>query len=177
MLADWEVAKTQGVCVGCGQDLEPNQEYYAVLLEGLEAPEQESQEKAQTTGGLARQDYCQECWQQEPPQAFCFWKTRVPEPTQKQKLLVDDEVLVDLFERLAAESERAKLNFRFVLALILMRKRILKYQRTELRDGQEIWIMGQVRQQTQHEVLNPRLDDAQITEVSEQLSAILRSEL
>jgi hypothetical protein len=53
----------------------------------------------------------------------------------------------------------------------------LKYQRTELRQGQEIWIMGQVRQRTKHEVRNPRLDDAQITEVSQQLSAILRSEL
>jgi hypothetical protein len=101
----------------------------------------------------------------------------VPEPTEKKKLLVDDEVLLEFFERLGEASERVKINFRFVLALILMRKRILKYQQTQLRDGQEIWIMGQVREQTKHEVLNPRLDDAQIEEVSEQLSAILRSEL
>ena len=37
--------------------------------------------------------------------------------------------------------------------------------------------MGQVREEIKHEVLNPRLDDAQIQEVSEQLSTILRSEL
>ena len=177
MIADWEVAKTQGVCAGCGNNLEPGQDCYAALLEGQENPEPKPQEKTPESGGFERQDYCENCWQQEPPQAFCFWKTRVPEPTQKKKLLVDDEVLLEFFERLAKETERAKINFRFVLALILMRKRILKYQRTELRHGQEIWIMGQVRQQTIHEVSNPRLDDAQITEVSQHLSAILRSEL
>ena len=177
MIADWEVAKTQGVCGGCGRSFEPKQEYYAALLERSQEVEQGEKEKPQASGGFERQDYCQECWEREPPETFCFWKARVPEPTEKKKLLVDDEVLLEFFERLAQESERVKINFRFVLALILMRKRILKYQQTQLRDGQEIWIMGQVREQTKHEVLNPRLDDAQIEEVSEQLGAILRSEL
>ena len=187
MIADWEVAKTQGVCAGCGQSLEPRQEYYAALVEGSgqtaqaeaakEAAGQGKEEKPETSGGFERLDYCEQCWQRESPQAFCFWKTCVPEPAQKKKLLVDDEVLLQFFERLDQASERVKINFRFVLALILMRKRILKYQQTQLRDGQEFWIMGQLRQQTKHEVLNPRLDDAQIEEVSEQLSAILRSEL
>ena len=82
-----------------------------VLLEpepeaGDVEPEPESEEKSQDSGGLARLDYCDECWQKEPPQSFCFWKTRVPEPAQKQKLLVDDEVLLELFERLAKESEQ-----------------------------------------------------------------------
>lgn len=181
MIADWEVAKTQGVCAGCGNNIEPGQDCYAALLEKQETSEQKSEKKSeensQSTSPLTRLDYCQQCWQQQSPQSFCFWKTRVPVPAQKQKLLVDDEVLLDLFERLAKEDEQAKINFRFVLALILMRKRILKYERTELREGQEIWIMGQVCQQTKHKVKNPRLDDAQITEVSEQLSDILRSEL
>ncbi len=182
MIADWEVAKTQGVCVGCGQSFEPRQEYFAALVEESEqtaqaAEGQGQKEKSEAGAGFERRDYCAECWQRESPQTFCFWKTSVPEPTEKKKLLVDDEVLLDFFERLERAGERAKINFRFVLALILMRKRILKYEQTQLRDGQEIWIMGQVREQTKHEVVNPRLDDAQIEEVSEQLSAILRSEL
>ncbi len=177
MIADWEVAKTQGVCGGCGRSFEARQEYYAALLEGSQDVEQGQKENSQASAGFERQDYCEGCWERESPEAFCFWKTRVPEPTEKKKLLVDDEVLLEFFERLAGVEERVKINFRFVLALILMRKRILKYQQTQLRDGEEIWIMGQVREQTKHEVLNPRLDDAQIEEVSEQLSAILRSEL
>ncbi len=182
MIADWEVAKTQGMCAGCGQSFEPKQEYYAALAEGSEQTEQGAvgqgqKEKSEAGVGFERRDYCEECWQRESPKIFCFWKTSVPEPTEKKKLLVDDEVLLEFFERLEQASERVKINFRFVLALILMRKRILKYEQTQLREGQEIWIMGQVREQSKHEVLNPQLDDAQIEEVSEELRAILRSEL
>ena len=166
----WEVAKTLGVCAGCGQTLAPNQDYCAALLE-------QAGNAGSSSEGFERRDYCESCWERLRPEVFCFWKTRFPEPAQKKKLLVDDEVLLDIFERLAGTEERVKINFRFVLALILMRKRILKYQQTDYRDGQEFWIMGQVREQTTHEVLNPRLDDAQIQEVSEQLSTILRSEL
>ena len=173
-MAQWDVAKTQGVCAGCGQTLEPKQEYYAALVEAAQDNHQTPQ---QTTNGFGRCDYCEICWEKLGPEVFCFWKTQLPEPQEKKKLLVDDAVLLDIFERLAEADEQAKINFRFVLALILMRKRILKYQQTDLRDGQEFWIMGQVREQTTHEVLNPNLDETQIQEVSEQLSSILRSQL
>lgn len=169
-MAQWEVAKTLGVCAGCGEALRPKQEYCAALLE-------QAGDSGPSPDGFERRDYCEKCWEQLKPAVFCFWKSRLPEPAEKKKLLVDDAVLLDIFERLAGTDERVKINFRFVLALILMRKRILKYQQTEYCDGQELWIMGQVREQTKHQVLNPRLDDAQIEEVSEQLSSILRSEL
>ena len=173
----WEVAKTIGVCAGCGQAFTLNQDYSAALLEHTQQTVPESESPEEQSSGFERRDFCQSCWEKLQPEVFCFWKTRLPEPQEKKKLLVDDEVLLDIFERLAGTDERVKINFRFVLALILMRKRILKYQQTDYRDGQEFWIMGQVREQTKHEVLNPRLDDAQIQEVSEQLSTILRSEL
>ncbi len=173
-MAQWDVAKTQGVCAGCNQTLQPKQDYYAALIEETNDSKEDSQPKAD---GFARCDYCETCWEHVGPDVFCFWKTYLPEPQEKKKLLVNHAVLLDIFERLAGADEPAKINFRFVLALILMRKRILKYRQTDCRDGREVWIMGQVREQTTHEVINPRLDDAHIREVSEQLSTILRSEL
>ena len=178
MVADWEVTKTQGVCAGCGQGLQPGEVYYAALFEQLPGETQaEGKGQAVVSEAFRRSDYCPECWVGLGEKAFCFWKTRLAEPTQKKKLLVDDAVLLNFFERLSEAEEQSKINFRFVLALILMRKWILKYRQTELRDGHEVWIMGQVRETTVHEVVNPRLDDGQIEEVSEQLSCILQSEL
>ncbi len=197
-MVEWEVAKTQGVCVGCSESLQPGQEYFAGLFEQAdegERPEAARVEEQQapdsaaeqcenpaatavnSMAGFKRNDYCLSCWENFELKAFCFWRTRVPQSAEKQKLLVDDEVLLTLFERLAEAQQRVKVNLRFVLALILMRKRILKYERTDIQNGRELWIMGQVREQTKHEVVNPRLDEAQIQEVSEQLSSILRSEL
>ena len=198
-MVEWEVAKTQGVCAGCAEGLAPGQECFAGLSEQpdevagqgetaqteepntgdstSEQPENPAAAVITSMAGFERSDYCLACWEKIEPNVFCFWRTRVPRPQEKEKLLVDDEVLLTLFERLAEAQERVKVNLRFVLALILMRKRILKYERTDIQDGRELWIMGQVREQTKHEVVNPRLDEAQIQEVSEQLSAILRSEL
>jgi len=173
-MAQWEVAKTQGVCAGCNQQLQLRQDYYAALVEATADSEATPQPN---TEGFVRYDYCEACWSQQNPDVFCFWKAQIPEPQEKKQLLVDDAVLLDIFERLAETDDQAKINFRFVLALILMRKRILKYQQTEFRDGREFWIMGQVREQTTHEVFNPNLRDDQIQEVSEHLSTILRSEL
>ena len=176
---EWEVARTQGVCAGCGQGLEPGQEYYAGLTEQSAQDEQGKAEAVEQTGGTGfeRMDCCLNCWQELSPKVFCYWRTRVPRPAEKEKLLVDDGVLLNLFERLCEAQERVRVNLRFVLALILMRKRILKYERTDVQDGRELWIMGQVREETKHEVVNPQLDELQIQEVSEQLSSILRSEL
>ena len=62
---------------------------------------------------------------------FSFWRTSVPAGTAKKKLLVDDSVLLDLFARLEDKTDKQDVQFRFVLALILMRKRILRYEGVE----------------------------------------------
>ncbi len=66
----------------------------------------------------------------------------MPRPEEKKKLFVDDQVLCDLFERLAEVTEPAKVNFRFVLGLILMRKRLIVYETTRHDDGKDVWVVG-----------------------------------
>jgi hypothetical protein len=78
---------------------------------------------------------------------------------------------------LADETEPVRLQFRFVLALILMRKRILRYDGSVTQSNLETWTMTLPRDQSVHQVVNPNLTDAQIEGVSEQLSAILHSDM
>ena len=59
---------------------------------------------------------------------LAFWQTVMPASEEKKKVFVDDEVLCTLFERLAETTEPSKVNFRFVLGLILMRKRLVIYE-------------------------------------------------
>ena len=89
---------------------------------------------------------------------------------------MDDEVLIDFFIRLKDEQERTRLQFRFVLALILMRKRLVKYEETRTDGPTEIWRMRLMRDRTVHEVANPRLNDEEIEDVSRQLTAVLHSD-
>jgi hypothetical protein len=162
-MEQWEVEKCAGFCVGTGRKLEPGEEYYAALID--------------KQSHFERQDYSREFWQEHHPEVFSYWKTKIPLPNQKKKLFVDDGVLINLFERLGQEEEPMKVNFRFVLALILMRKRLLKYEDSYRRDITEIWKMRFVRETQIHEVVNPQLDDEQIQQVSQELSTILQGEL
>lgn len=129
--------------------------------------------------GMNRVDCCPECWAGfDRAGVLAFWQTSMPRPDQPAaKLFVDDSVLCDLFERLADANDPDKLNFRFVLGLILMRKRLLAYETTRIDNGCEIWIVRLRGSQNTLEMLNPRLTEDQVRQVGQQLSQIMREEL
>jgi hypothetical protein len=162
-MEQWEVQRSQGQCHGTGEPLQPGQEYYAALID--------------LTDTFERRDYSCDYWDQQLPQVFSYWKTHAPLPNQKKKLFVDNDLLINLFERLADETELVKINFRFVLTLILMRKRLIKYLDSRQEDQEEIWNVQLVRDKQDFSVVNPQLDDSQIEEVSKQLSTILQGEV
>ena len=106
-----------------------------------------------------------------------FWQTLMPRPEQKKKVFVDDTVLCELFERLGTVTEPAKLSFRFVLGLILMRKRLVLYESTRIDHDREIWQVRMKGRDDMLDLLDPKLEAAQIHEVSQQLGEILHQEL
>jgi len=162
-MGEWEINKPLGQCHGTERKIEYSEEYFAALVE--------------TEEGLQRRDFCADYWESQKPDVFCYWKTRMPEPGQKKQLFVDDQMLMAFFERLEKETEPEKVNFRFVLALILMRKRILKYEETINKDDKEIWCLRIVGEKHAAEVVNPHLDEEQVEQLSSQIGEILQTEL
>ncbi len=161
---EWEIDKPLGQCFGTGKKIERGEEYFGALVE--------------TEEGLQRRDFCADYWQMEKPEVFCYWKSKLPDPDQKKQIFVDDEMLMAFFERLAEETEQEKINFRFVLTLILMRKRRLKYDSSRVEDDKEIWRLRIVGSDKEFvEVINPRLDEEQIGQLSSQIGEILQVEL
>ena len=102
----------------------------------------------------------------------------MPQPGQKKPLFIDDEMLMAFFERLENETEQEKINFRFVLALILMRKRRLKYDSSKTEDCTETWRLRIVGADKQFvDVVNPNLDQEQIEQLTSQIGEILQADL
>lgn len=168
MAKEYNIDKTAGQCVACEKPIAPGQELMATVAEGEEE--------------LLRQDYCLECWQADPqddsPALLGVWRTRVPTPKEKTRLLVDDELLVNFFQRLEGTDVPARINFRFVLALVLMRKRLLVYDRGKKHDdGTETWTMHLRGDQTEYAVTDPNMDEEKIAVVSRQLGEIMEGEL
>ncbi len=160
---EWEINKPLGQCYGTGRKIKHGEEYFGALVE--------------TGEGLQRRDFCVDYWESEKPGAFCYWKSKLPHPDQKKQIFVDDQMLMAFFERLENETEQEKVNFRFVLALILMRKRRLKYDATRVEEGKEIWRLRIVGDKQIVEVANPHLDEEQIEQLSSQIGQILQTDL
>lgn len=160
-MADWEIKKTLGQCSGTEREFEIGEDYFAALVEGAE--------------GLERRDFSVDYWNEAKPDVFCFWKTRMPNPEQKKKIFVNDEMLMAFFERLAEETAPEKINFRFVLTLILMRKRKLKYDGCKIDDaGKEVWTLRVTGQDRFEKVVNPHLSEDQIEGLTSQMGQILQ---
>ncbi len=200
----YELTRSQGQCVFTGRTLEPGEAYISTLVEADPAGES----SAAAALGFKRMDVSMEAWSQghRPERLFGHWKSIVPQPNQKKKVFVDDEVLMGLLRRLAEADQPQRIAFRFVLALILMRKKLVRYDGTEKRsetvavlgeDGtpaatqqveREWWIMtakldvakgqfGKWNEEERITVLDPHLDEAQIQQVTEQLTEILDAEV
>lgn len=162
-MAEWEITKTLGECCGTGRKFGIGEEYFAALIE--------------TDEGLERRDFGLDFWQEEQPDVYCFWKTKISDPEQKKQLFIDDDMLMTFFERLAEETDPEKINFRFVLTLVLMRKRILKYDSSEVKNGQEIWKLRVTGEKRTVEVVDPHLAEDQIEQLSSQIGQILQIDM
>jgi len=162
-MADWEINKPLGQCSGSGRKIEPGEEYYGALVE--------------TEQGLVRRDFSGEYWEREKPQVYCFWKSKLAPPNEKKELFISDDMLMAFFERLANETEPEKVSFRFVLALVLMRKRRLKYDSTKNDGGQEIWRLKVPGDKDLVDVVNPHLNEEQIEQLTSQVGQILQADL
>ena len=161
MSVEWDnVVKRTGSCSLCQKGFLEQELYNATLVEAAE--------------GFERRDFCQTCWTEDlRKEAFSFWHARVPKKEEKKKLFVDDTVLVEFFRRLIEGGDETKGGFCFVLALILMRKRVLKYVSTLQQDGQEFWMMKMSGEEKEYKVPNPHLDDQQIDKIRSELTSVL----
>lgn len=158
-MTEFDVARAGGRCFITGREIQPGEVFYSALLEGPQ--------------GIERRDYSADAWAGPPEGSLCHFKTRRPSKESQKKTFVDTEAMVTFFDRLADTQDPLRRRFRFVLALMLLRKRVLKYERTIREDGEEFWEMRRVRDRSLHRVLNPSLDDARISELTAELSVIL----
>jgi len=160
---EWEIRKPLGQCFGTGRKIEVGEEYCAALVE--------------TEQGLERRDFSTEYWTASQPQVYCYWRSKMPDPQEKKKLFIDDEMLMAFFERLGMEEAAERVNLRFAVTLVLMRKRLLKYESADIEGANEVWTLRVTGRDDRVRVINPRLTEDQIEGLSGQIGEILQVEV
>lgn len=169
-MATYAIGRHTGVCAATGQPLAPGTPCVAALCEQPEGD------------GLVRFDYSVDAWEEghRPERLFSCWRTVAPEPDAPRRMLVDDQTLQEIFTRLEGDDRPQRLAFRFVLGLILLRKRLLRQAGRERRGDREVWLVlprGAVEGERPIELIDPRLSEEDVRQISEQFSEILQSDL
>ncbi len=160
-MTEYDIQAPSRVCAATGRELNPGDRFFAVL--------------AEDAGKLVRTDYAADAWPGPPAGAVAFWAGKVPVAGQKpRKPVVNDDLLLDCFDRLKGTADADGLNFRYVAALLLMRRKRFKFE-DAARDeaGRDVLIVKDSRGGAVHHVTDPRLSDEQIVAVQSEVFRVL----
>jgi hypothetical protein len=147
-------------CTATGRSLVVGEKFFSVLVE--------------EAGKYLRKDYATDAWQGPPTEAIAFWPGKVPASDKPKKPTFNDELLIDWFHHLAGRAEPDRVNFRYVVALLLMRRKRLKFEdvlRTEA--GESLLVVRDAKSGTRHEIPDPRLAEDEITLVQDEVFRVL----
>jgi hypothetical protein len=129
-------------------------------------------------GGFERLEYGMEAWNDgaRPDGLLCWWKTIMPEADARKRLVLDDEAIEEVFDRLVDDARPNRVAVRWLLAMILLRKKRLRHLRVEDRQGVEHWLFsrrGDEEGAPATEVVRPQLDDEAIAALSDELGVVV----
>jgi hypothetical protein len=110
MLLDYEIANCTRRCAATGRALAPGENYWATLHMERGAP--------------VRRDYALDAWQGAPADAIAWWRSQLEGGDGARAKLAPQDVLLNLLAALA--DEPAETEFRYVLGLLLLRRRLVK---------------------------------------------------
>jgi hypothetical protein len=127
-------------------------------------------------GAVSRQDYSEAGWQGPPEGALGWWKSQMPDASGSRKTtLAPNDVILQYFEQL--EGDAGRQDLRYVLALLMIRRRIMRLEDTEKDDqGAETLVLFCSRNEAEYRtaVVMPTEERAQ--EIQTELTQLLYSE-
>ncbi|HZZ72231.1 MAG TPA: hypothetical protein VFE24_08250 [Pirellulales bacterium] len=157
-MMDYEVQRCTRTCAISGRELKPGETFYSVLQS--------------VAGEVVRQDYAAEAWPGPPEQTIGWWKSQIPLGDPKRVQWAPNEVMLELFEEL--ENQPAQHDFRYVLSLLLVRRRVLRLEETEQDAAdQETLLLNCPKRETEYRVAVVMPSAARAAEIQAELKKLL----
>jgi hypothetical protein len=151
--ANGEIAHCTRRCAVGGRALAPNESYYSALV--------------MERGVAVRRDYAASAWSGPPEGAFAWWQANVRGSDDLRGKLAPQDVLLDLFATLAGEPAEAE--FRYVLGLLLLRRRLVKLDQTRTNAEGELLVLDCPRRDERFELRVAAPSDEKATELQRRL--------
>jgi hypothetical protein len=158
-MTDYDIQRCTRHCAASGRELAAGETFYSALVsEG---------------GELRRRDYAAEAWQGPPPASIAWWKSRIADPGARRKHWAPNDVMLEFFDEL--ERQPDKQDMRYVLALLLVRRRVMRLEETEIDgEGRELLVLHCPRRDATYKVPAVLPDASRAEEIQQELARLFQ---
>ena len=161
MLPEWEIKARSRHCARTDEPFADGDPIYTLLF--------------QDRAGFRREDVSEKAWHEakEGAEPFSFWKSKyqAPEPPAPERM--PKESAEELLRKLIIEDRPEHVKVRYVLAVLLERKKTLKQVDVRERGAERILIYEHARTGEAFIVGDPRLKLDQLDSVQKEVYALL----
>jgi hypothetical protein len=155
----WKFDRRSGVCAGCESVFATGAQVTSALYEHEDE--------------FRRADWCGTCFADPARRGdpYSHWTADVPEP-QTRKAVFDQGVARDFLIRLIRENADARASLRYLLCLLLMRKRAVRVVEQRGGAGAETMVFTIPPDEDVHEIACPEIDEAEAESLREELGRL-----
>jgi hypothetical protein len=157
MLLDFEITSCSRQCAISGRTFAPGEPYFSTLSFEQSA--------------AVRRDYAVDAWAGPPKGAIAWWRSRMPDADGSRPKLAPQDVLINLFAELAHQPHEA--CFRYVLGLLLLRRRMLKLEETRSDDDGAVMVLDCPRRDEQYELRVAPPEAEQVEAIQQRMIELL----
>ena len=162
-MVNYDVPRCSKICASTSRELKPGEWFHSVLM-----VEQ---------GEIKRLDYSQDGWEGPPPKntvgLIGYWKSRLPAANDTSAKLAPNDILLNLFDQLSDWPDKQEM--RYVLVLLLIRRRILRLEKeeTNAETGKKMMIAYCPKRETSYHIPVENPTEEQIEQIQETLTSLL----
>lgn len=165
-MVEWNIQSRSHACQACGKGFADRQPYHTLLFD----------EKRD----YRRFDVCEPCWTAQYSQGaterkgfISHWQGVYEAPPAVRPEPIQQETAETLLRKLVEQNESRHAAARFILAVMLERKRLLKVKAQFHQDGQRVFVYEHARSGDIFNVADPNLQLAQLDTVQREIAALL----
>lgn len=159
-MTDYQIQAPTRRCAISGRELRPGEKYFAALVD--------------EAGRFVRRDFAPDAWTGPPPESLGHWTGRIPKDGEAaRRPPIDDEMLVECFQRLDGATEPNQVHFRYVVALLLMRRKRFKFEDIQKDAAGETLTLRDTRSGERYAVADPGLTEEAMTAVQDEVFQVL----